>query len=335
MDYGTLAQLSSPGQSPLAGGIVDPLGYRRWSNLAQMQQESLQRAQPLAQMNLEQEQQKNAEFMAGGPGRMDTIKLGNMNAAANLGMFDESQAIKKLESAVKNRDLAAQLADYTKSIGQWGDAYVNAKTDDEKEQVYQSVPKGIKLADGYVFGTDPAKDKTLLFGAGKARASLPGVQVKRDTEEMKQAGALARLKTKGISDIEIANIKAQHAQNLQAARLANSQNKPLTASQAEAAAVEAVYGDDDEGKIKYWFTKNQTTGATAIAAGKAATVTGATGGNIQVQGPQVAEPPAPNPTATKKPTSMNEAPKFEKGKVYQDAKGNKAKWNGTNWEPVQ
>lgn len=291
MDLMQLAGASNPGQA-LPGMEWDQI--RRYQNLNTINQSALQQAMPVAQSNAQRELQTNEEWNLAAPGRLDTISLGNKSAAANLDMFDETQAIKKMEMAVKNRDLAAQLRDYTKDIGQWGDAYVTAKTDEERAQVLASVPKGIKLADGYEFGSDPAKDRTLLYGAGKARASAAGVQVKRDVEETKQAGSTARLIQKQVGDVGLAQLKGEIARELQDARLAQSQNKPLTASQAEALAVEKVYGDDEEGKLKYWYTKNQLSGSTSVAGGRAATIENVTQGKVKAQGAQVQEPPKAN-----------------------------------------
>lgn len=295
MDYGTLANLSNPGQSPLQNnnGIVDIAGMMRWNNLANMQEQSLRSAMPLAAMDAQQQEQKMKEYMAGAPGRMDNINLSNMNAAEavkpeNVAM---QQKLKQLETQLKtDQALSKQLETQLSQVLPHGAAYKNA--DENGRKVIREQLRG-KTLNNHTFGQDDIKDDAVLQAAGLIAHGQPKEQVKKDTEQIKQTGAMERLKAKGITDMQIAEFKANHARELQSARLAQQQNRPLTASQSEALSVDKVYGDDEEGKLKYWFTKNQLTGSTSVAAGKAATTSAITKGAVPASGPMVEQPPKP------------------------------------------
>ena len=332
MDYANLAQLSAPGQSPLTSGVVDAVGYQLWLNKANMQQEALRNMVPLADQAAQVEQQKAKEYMAGATGREDTIRLGNMNAAANLQGFDSAQELKALEEAAKKKDLREKLSGFFTELGKGGDAFVNAKDEVERANIV-ALHKGkeITAPDGrkYVIGTDPKKDVALFGFVGYARKHDPKLQVKRDVEDIKGVNKLDQIDAKGAIDLEIAKYKGAVAKQIADAKAAQAAGKPLTLSQREALMVEQLYPDPSD-QAKYFFAKQQATVAAQKleqSAGAAASVLGGQG--VRVPPPQIVEPPVPStPPAPKKQ-------QFEVGKIYKDAKGNKAKYTEKGWEPIK
>jgi hypothetical protein len=327
MDYRTLANAAAPGQSPLGSGIVDPIGYNRWLNLSNIQQQALQKAMPLADMDAQRQQQAMTEYMAGAPGRMNQTTLANMTAEAGVEGFPRAQARKKLDEELADAKRSAEMADFTKDIGQFGDAYINAQTPEEQEKIRKSVA-GQKLRNGYVMGTDPAKDDLFLYGAGKSRAHAPTVQVKRDIEDKKVAGRMEYLKRKGATDADLVRLRAQMQRDVAQAKANMASKKPLTESQQEALDLLEAYPDVED-RLMYRFLKKKA------GAGEQKLETGAE--TAEQFGIPTAKPEkiVPPPVTKKSPVNTKSESKYKKDAIYEDANGNRAKWNGTSWEPVK
>lgn len=332
MDYANLAQLSAPGQSPLTSGVVDAVGYQLWLNKANMQQEALRNMVPLADQAAQVEQQKTKEYMAGAAGREDTIRLGNMNAAANLQGFDSAQELKTLEEAAKKKKFQEQLSGFATELAEGGDAFVNAKDEAERASIVaQYKGKEITGPNGqkYVVGTDPQKDVALFGLVGYARKHDPKLQVKRDVEGIKGVNKLDQIDAKGAVDLEIAKYKGAVAKQIADAKAAQAAGKQLNLSQKEALMIEQLYPDPWD-QAKYFFAKAQASvGAQKLEQSAGAANSVLSGQGVRVPPPQVIEPPVPStPPAPKKQ-------QFEVGKIYKDAKGNKAKYTEKGWEPIK
>jgi len=329
MDYRTLANAAAPGQSPLGSGIVDPIGYNRWLNLSNIQQQALQKAMPLADMDAQRQEQAIKEYMAGASGRMNQTTLANMTAEAGVEGFPRAQARKKLDEELADAKRSAEMADFTKDIGQFGDAYINTQTPEEQEKIRKAVA-GQKLRNGYVMGTDPAKDDLFLYGAGKSRASAPSVQVKRDVEDKKIAGRMEYLKRKGATDADLVRLRAQMQRDVAEAKANMASKKPLTESQQEALDLLEAYPDVED-RLMYRFLKKKA------GAGEQKLETGAETAEqfgIPTAKPEKIVPPP----VTKKSSTKTIEPKLgniwqsEKGKgeilgILRDEKGNIKKLN--------
>lgn len=230
MDYRTLAQLSNPGQSPLTSGVVDPIGYNRWQNLANMQQMALQRSIPLADMDLTAQTQKNKEYMAGAEGRENLIKYGNMQAADKIAGFDEEKVRERLQNAVKDAKTRKELSDFTADLEDQGPSFVQSKDDPETQDTILSAVKGrvIRSPDGktYTMGTDKQRDRVLLTMAGLSRINDPKYTSKLEQEKVKAASKkeLETMRQFGANSREELRAKAIERR---AALLAQAQNRPL------------------------------------------------------------------------------------------------------------
>ena len=329
MDYRTLADAANPGQFNLGSGLIDPLGRRRWRNLSNIQEQALQKAMPLADMDAQRQQQAMTEYMAGAPGRMNQTTLANMTAEAGVEGFPRAQARKKLDEELADAKRSAEMADFTKDIGQFGDAYINAQTPEEQEKIRKSVA-GQKLRNGYVMGTDPAKDDLFLYGAGKSRASAPAVQVKRDVEDKKVAGRMEYLKRKGVTDADLVKLRAQMQRDIAEGKARLAKNQLPTESQQEALDLLEAYPDVED-RLMYRFLKKKA------GAGEQKLETGAETAEqfgIPTAKPEKIVPPP----VTKKSSTKTQEPKLgniwqsEKGKgeilgILRDEKGNIKKLN--------
>lgn len=259
MDYRTLANAAAPGQSPLGSGIVDPIGYNRWLNLSNIQQQALQKAMPLADMDAQRQEQAMKEYMAGASGRMNQTTLANMTAEAGVTNFKEDQARKKLQEQLQDSKIRTELADYTLDIGKDGDGYINAKDEEQKEALRISAKgKKVRLPNGsfYVMGTDEKQDRAWLLAAGMSRASAPTVQVKRDVEDKKIAGRMEYLKRKGATDADLVRLRAQMQRDVAEAKANMASKKPLTESQQEAIDLLEAYPDVED-RLMYRFLKKK------------------------------------------------------------------------------
>jgi hypothetical protein len=293
MDYGQLAQYSQPGAA-LPGMEWDQI--RRYQNLNTINQQALKASIPLAETNAQVEQQKAQEFMAGVPGRRDTINLSNMNAAEAIlpENVARRKALAQLEDAVKDRGLREKLNNQMSEIMPYGAGYRSADPAGKKK-LLDSL-KG-KTLNGHTFGNNPVQDDLALEAAGIVAHGQPKEQLRRDLEQTKQEGAMARLKAKGITDMQIAEFKAKHQSEIEAARIALQKNKPLTLSQLEALDL-ALGRPNIEDRLEYHFTKPQYTGSVAIAGGKAATAARVLAGKgIQPSAPVIQGAPGASSSA--------------------------------------
>lgn len=245
MDYGTLARLSDPGQA--ARG--DRWGrIRRFQNLNNIQQQALHSSIPLAEMAAQRAQQEQTEYMAGAPGRMDQINLGNMTAAAGVKNFDRDQALKDLDAQLQDADKRAKLADVTQDIAGDADAYLTGDAR-LKNQIIQK-NQGRKLRNGYTIGTDPNTDDMLFEIAGRARANAPTLVNKKEVEQLKGANRLTLENMKNLNDKEKIMLRGEITSRLQAQREAATksaqQSKPLNDSQALVERLNAKHGNDTD-----------------------------------------------------------------------------------------
>lgn len=86
-DYQSLAQIAAPKmmpEAPLGAGAI--AGWMYGGDAAR-QDDLIRKAASLAELDAQLKRQAGAETMAGAPGRMDTIGLGNLEAAAKLNAF--------------------------------------------------------------------------------------------------------------------------------------------------------------------------------------------------------------------------------------------------------
>jgi len=328
MDFGTLANLSNPGTSPTVDGTVSSRRIHRWNTLNNTQLQALQGAKSLADLDLQKQQQATQEYMAGAQGRNDTISLGNLNAAANLKGFDEAQIRKKLEEKLKDSNIRAELEDFTKDIGQFGDGYING-TDEEKQTILNSV-KGRKLRNGYVMGTDPAQDKTFLMSAGLSRKYNPKEQTKRDVAATNVAGKISLENLKNLNrqeQIELqGRIRGELAQASDARKAATTGGKPTGLGARFAQILDQHSGGDPQKWVETYIA--------AQTAGKLAGIDAAEAGlrlfNIDVPPTQLRPvPPAAQPATPQQPKQIDTEQLFKR------IKGTKVKLpNGVMGEVV-
>lgn len=256
MDYSTLAQLSNPGASPIkASGrydVADPVAYARWLSMSRMQEESLKNALPLAAQNAQMQQQKTQEYMAGAPGRMDEVNLSNMKAKAGVANFDRDQAFEEAKKGLADAETRAKMADVSQDIAGDADAYRAAHERGDERLKNQIVQKnyGRKLRNGYVVGSDPNTDDLLFRVAGEARANAPALQNKLAVEDKKANTRISIENMKSLNQRELIELRGQIQGKLQGDRIAaaraSQQGKPLSSSQALAAHLNGLYGNDHE-----------------------------------------------------------------------------------------
>lgn len=328
MDFGTLAQLSSPGAAlpGMEGSMVN-----RWHDMNNRQQYSLDQAIPLAENDALMNTQKTQEFMQGAPGRSAGINLGNMRAADAVTDYPQERAAKLRKDLITAAKDNKEVQDVFADITDLGNAYVNADDDAGKARILEAA-KGRKLRNGYVMGSEPERDKMLLDVAGEIGKSDPKLMSKERIEEaklankitvtaMQQAGLDGRLAATLTAKEAVARIKAAEAA------------KPLNEGQGLVKYLDAEFG----GNPRAWLEGySQLKGYTASIkpnqqAGTAENLRAGKG--LVVPRPEAVQlpPSAPPAAPTQAPT---QTPQFEVGKIYQDAKGNRAKWNGKSWEPV-
>ena len=257
MDYRTLADAANPGQFNLGSGLIDPLGRRRWRNLSNIQEQALQKAMPLADLDAQRQQQAIKEYMAGAPAREEQATLANMQTQASITNFKEDQARKKLQEQLQDSKIRTELADYTLDIGKDGDGYINAKDEEQKEALRISAKgKKVRLPNGsfYVMGTDEKQDRAWLMAAGLSRASAPGIQVKRDVEDKKGENRLTLENRKALNSKELVELRGRISSHLQSQRDAaantRNNNKPKSLSAAVAERLDQRYGNDTAGWLE-------------------------------------------------------------------------------------
>lgn len=241
MDYGTLAQLSNPGQNPIAGpGIVDIEAYSNYRNLANMRQESLRNAMPLAALDAQKQQQAAKEYMMGAPAREQA-------ASDSLGTYERDKFTKDLEHMAKDAELRNKILDATENLGPDADAYFNG--DDKVKQAIIERNRGKRLGNGYVVGTDPNKDDQIFTARGAMRAYNPALANKERVQGMKNEGALNVVNAKGQwSNLTSAqrNQAMIEMKKLQGAiDAARQANKPLTAEQGMFESIKRLANGDD------------------------------------------------------------------------------------------
>ena len=298
MDYGTLAQLSSPGQTPLTSGVVDPVGYQRWMNLSDMQQQALQRAMPLAEMNSEQQALQHEAFKAAQPARMNQSTLANMTTASAIDNQPGEAELKKNTTQALNEEQKRKMADVLAPLSQFADAMDAAKTPEEQEQIWKAIDmQGITLPNGYALSSKDREMGTALLKASRnARENTPAFAVKKDIAAqsnevklsiaaLKEAGLDARL-SKNLSVKEtIARIKASEAA------------KPLNEGQGLIRTLDAQYSPNSPEWLQA-YTVAKSYAATIKpdqAAGTANSML--SGKGIQVPSVAPAQFPAPTQTA--------------------------------------
>lgn len=256
MDYGTLAQLSSPGQTPLTSGIVDPVGYQRWMNLSDMQQQALQRAMPLAEMNSEQQALSHEAFKAAQPARMNQSTLANMNTASAIEAQPGEAELKQNTTKALNEEQKRKMADVLAPLGQFADAMDAAKTPEEQAQIWKAIDmQGITLPNGYKLSSQDRETGMALLKASRgARENTPALSTKRDIAESTMAGKLANTNLNNASREKIASMlesgRNDRARQLNEIKQALTSSKPMNLSQGTYAYIQALYGDDLEGALK-------------------------------------------------------------------------------------
>jgi hypothetical protein len=350
MDLMQLAQASNPGQA-LPGMEWDQI--RRYQNLNTINQGALQQAIPVAQSNAQKELQANEEWNLAAPGRRDNITLGNMNAAQGVKDFQPNQAMKKLEMALKDQKLRAEIQDFTKPLASFGDAFINAKPEEQEAMLDELARNGMTLPDGTRFGVDREKDRFMLKMTGDARKGDAKLQNKLAVTDKQVAGkvATAALNQTHADLRNAANIQARTKMAEIAA--ANKQGKPLTPEQQ---ALVIAFGDgkeitDQEGAarvLEYEIIKRQAPGMPKLQQGAGAANSVLSGGGLQVPTPEFSKPPAPitsggsSTAPAKTQTKPNKPKEFKFDSIYTDSEtGAKAKYKGKDangkdkWERVE
>ncbi len=330
MDYGTLAQLSNPGQNPIAGpGIVDIQAYRNYQNLATMREQALQKAMPLADMNAQQEAQKNKEFMMGSQGREDMVNLANQKAKDAPATYTRDKLTGDLEHAVKDQDLRNKLAEATENISGDADAYING--DEKLKQAVIDKNRGKRMRNGYVIGDNPEEDHKIFTVAGAVRKYKPELVNK---QEVAKTAADAKVATTGMNNatqIQIAQTRAATAQQIAAVNAKARENKPLSATEQ---ALLSHYGDgktitDPEGLLKHNLV-NRAAGVTPGLNQKSEAATSVlSGGGVTIPPAQAAEVPVPNKPATA-PAVNKQAVQSLSSEDYNNIKPGVSTWNKGN-----
>jgi len=338
MDYGTLAQLSNPGQNPIAGpGIVDIEAYSKYRNLANMRQESLRAAMPLAAMDAQKQEQATKEYMMGASGREDMVNLANMKAKNAPTEYSRDQMTKDLEHALKDTDLRKKLTDATEDVGGEGDAYVNG--DENTKAAIKAQLKGRRLRNGYVMGSNDSQDDQVLTVAGKIRAADPKLVNKEKVQGLKNEGGLQIADVKGQWSQKTAaerNETMLEVQRMkQSADAAKAAGKPPTPEQQLFESVKRMAGGDDAAMYAMWSQYKSSIQQAKIESEieflKKYNIK--TPDSRPAQAPVVPGGGAP---ATSAPATTQPAkPKFEVGKVYTDKNGVKAKFTEKGWEIVK
>lgn len=343
MDYGTLAQLSNPGQA--APG--DRWGrIRRFQNLNNIQQHALQQSIPLAELAAQKEQQQHQEYMDAAPGRRDLITLGNKNAADKLESFDADKFAAKLKIDVTNAEQMAKLADTTQDFSGDADAYMQALDSGDERLRNQIVKKheGRKLRNGYVMGTDPNTDDMLLKVAGVARKYAPTMQVKRDVADTGAAAKVATTAMNNKTTLERQRIASASQQAIVQINAKAKENKPLSATEQ---ALMVAFGDgkqiiDQEGaSAVLQFKLQEKTGTTEMRLDNVNAQLAAILSGKGITAPEVTRPeppapivrqPAPKTTSGPATTTTNVAPKKPNSLAYEDAVKKLEEFKGTDNE---
>ena len=303
MDFGQLAQLSNPGQ-PVQGDLWGQAS--RWNTLNDMQINALKASIPLAELSAQQDVQKNKEYMLGAPGREDTARLANMNAAYAIKPenFDRKKAVERMEQELKQADIQAKFNDVTQDVAGFADAYNGAKTQEEKDRIVQRA-KGAKLRNGYVMGNNQEEDHAILEVAGKNRANQPGIQVKRDVAETAAGAHIGKANIAASSAITVAQLNNETRLAIAQVNAKARENKPLSVHEQ---ALVTMYGDgkqitDVEGAQKALeFELAKATAAGTVKQGQIAeTMNNILGGNTQAAMPKQPGVPAPSPNAVPSP----------------------------------
>lgn len=329
MDYGTLAQLSNPGQNPIAGpGIVDIQAYRNYQNLATMREQALQKAMPLADMNAQQEAQKNKEFMMGSQGREDMVNLANQKAKDAPATYTRDKLTGDLEHAVKDQDLRNKLAEATENISGDADAYING--DEKLKQAVIDKNRGKRMRNGYVIGDNPEEDHKIFTVAGAVRKYKPELVNK---QEVANTAANAKIQTTGMNNatqIKAAQIRADASKQVADINAKLHANKPLS---AEEQSLFIAFGSPDGTRI------DNIEGATAVMEYKLknraapvmpglnqkadAATSVMSGGGVNIPQAEPVKPPAPTRVPGPAPLPANAAtPKVGNRWQGRDDKGN-------------
>jgi hypothetical protein len=334
MDYGTIAQLSNPGQNPIAGpGIADIEAYSNYRNLANMRQESLKAAMPLAALDAQQKAQQNKEFMLGAPGR-------EAQAQDSLRTYNRDRFTKDLEHMAKNTELRNKIIESTENIAQDADAYFNGDEKVRKAIIEQN--RGKVMVNGYRIGDDPIKDDQLFTARGAMRAYNPTLANKERIQGMK-----------GVNALDVANVKGGWAnatsaernatmlaveQMRQQANAAKAANKPLSADQQLFEYVKRLAGNDDEAVYALW-SQYKAAQTQAKLENEAEFLK-----KYNIKGPTSAPAHAPivpgggmvNKADTKtEETKPETKSQYKIGTIYTDKNGVKAKWTEKGWQVIR
>lgn len=258
MDFGNLAQLTNPSQSFFPQGVVDPLGYRLWMDKAKAYTNAIPGMQQEAAMNLAHQQQAEKEYMAGAPGRETLAEVANMDAASAKDQQPLKAEGNKWKLTNLRDDEKAKAESLLRPVNEYADAWDTIRDKPDKHQAFFNMLKDqhIQLPNGYVMGTDHAKDVAILDASRAVRENAPQYAVKRDVANISSAARLAIAATHETNANARANLAAQvrvqTAQEALQARQAMANGRPLTASQSQALLIQQAFPNDPEAQLQAW-----------------------------------------------------------------------------------
>lgn len=323
MDYGTLAQLANPGNSPLAvnpaAAAVDPQGIARWQNLNALSQQALQGGGQEAALNLQKQILDSQVREAGQPGLLDTAKLSNLNAASAVAR--QPQVAKVTDEEIRKHlgDIQAAIeSGKFDAIKPMANAYYEAKTKGSEADI-QSVIRAAKgqNVDGYIMGTEPEHDKAILNAVGMGMAS-PASRWHLPVAEVNANSRKEAAKTNADARRQEMEFKASAAQALEKLKAELKANKPFEALSPEQQAILQQYGtrgedgklsiSDERGAHAVLEYELRKKAAAQISVGGASA---ATAGNLGVPGVVAPTNPSVPPATNKNAGPVNKPVKSE------------------------
>ena len=318
-DFATLAQLARPTMMPSAplgaGGVAGWMYGRDKSR----QDSYLDQAANSANLAQVLEAQKAAEYTAGAPGRMSNINLGNLSSSDALDAYKQTGLGPSLAEGNLNLQAMDQAGKGQAATQQLLQSLATAETPEEEKAAYEEVVRNYPK-----FGQIPPDKAKLL-----ANTLLKGA-----TNTPAQAGKERIANIYGDWHRDVAGTNAQGKLDVVALRIkAAAELAQMKVAQPNLYSVLLDANGGDAGKVAQMWLHSKIVASLQQGQTNADTMNALLAGSgKQIPAPT---PVVPAPTQTLAPAPKVETSKYKTGAIYVDAKGNKAKWNGTDWEPIR
>lgn len=320
-DFSTLAGLAKPTMMPTSPMGLGPgaLEGAMYGTDKARQDAFLAEAAKEAKIKAAMEAMKAEEASLAQPGRMADIQLKNASSQDNLDAYNtDGMGRENAFGAIENKGLEQEkqmkefLAPLFNAVG--------GEDEDKAREAYNMLITKVKKLKNVSFETMRKSMQAEMYGKTKADPKqinkIDLEEVKGENayakEYLKQQGATSRQEKELIMKREIAKLKAVNPS------LHNFIFKE-TGGDLEK-TFNMLMGLKAAGAIQ--LGQNQADQANAILPA-----------DKQIPNPRL----APALVSGSSSTAPSTKPKFVHGRIYEDASGNKAKWNGetNSWEPVK